>query len=206
MAYDTSVPNSGQSPSLFPAQAQDNFSRLKTLLGANHKFNDSAATDDGYHQDVKMLPIARTDIPNDGTIGQAFADSSLTNNELAYKDSANNVYQLTPTLPIRASVNFDGSLSGTITPRYSYNIHSVSKVVKLATGLWQIFFQDAMPSINYVVTGMVQRSGTTEQCTFQMLGGAYSDAFNTAWVKIEARNISGTRVDPTTVCVTIFGG
>jgi hypothetical protein len=89
MAYDTGIPNASQSPALFPAQAQDNFTRLKTLLGANHKFNDSAAADDGYHQDIKMMPIA---VPgNDATVGQAFVNTALATNQLSWKDGSNTV-------------------------------------------------------------------------------------------------------------------
>lgn len=49
MSFDASIPQSGQSPSLFPAQNQTNMSRLKTIISANHQFNDAVDASDGKH-------------------------------------------------------------------------------------------------------------------------------------------------------------
>jgi len=144
MPYQTNVPNAGQSPGLFPAQGNDNFTRLKTIIGANHKFNDSAATDDGYHQNVKMLPVSTPG--NDGTVGQAFVNSSNANNELYFKDGLNNVFQVTPCLPLRAWVIFDSSGNIVNSGNAKFN---VTNIIVQGTGLYKVNFTAAFPSIYY---------------------------------------------------------
>lgn len=59
MTYNTNVPNASQSPGLFPAQANTNFSRLKVIIQGDHVFNDTAAATDGLHSQVTL--INRTD-------------------------------------------------------------------------------------------------------------------------------------------------
>jgi hypothetical protein len=55
-----------------------------------------------------------------------------------------------PIYACRAWVNFDGTLSGTIAPRASANISSVSKT---GTGTYTLSFSANMPDANYVVAG-----------------------------------------------------
>lgn len=52
----------------------------------------------------------------------------------------------------KAWCNFDGTLSGTITPRASFNIGSVTKN---GTGDYTVNFTTAMPNANYSVVGIV---------------------------------------------------
>lgn len=59
MTFDPNVPNAGQSPGLFPAQMNTDLNRLKTLINAEHVFNDTAQADDGVHRQMTM--VARTD-------------------------------------------------------------------------------------------------------------------------------------------------
>ena len=59
-----------------------------------------------------------------------------------YSTSANNVIQGSA----KAWVNFNGTLSGTITPRASFNVNSVTKN---STGIYTINFTTAMPDANY---------------------------------------------------------
>lgn len=56
MSYDPGIPNSADSPAIFPAQAQTNWGRLQTIIGADHQFNLPAGADDGYHTVVHMPP------------------------------------------------------------------------------------------------------------------------------------------------------
>ncbi len=58
MTYDPSVPNAAQSPGLFPPQNSTNFTRLKTLINADHVFNDTAQTTDGVHRQVTLIARA----------------------------------------------------------------------------------------------------------------------------------------------------
>lgn len=54
MTFDPNQPNPGQSPALFPAGALVNFTRLKTIINADHIFNDTAAANDGIHRQVTL--------------------------------------------------------------------------------------------------------------------------------------------------------
>lgn len=73
---------------------------------------------------------------------------------------------------VKAWVNFDGSLSGTITPRASKN---VSSVTKNGTGDYTINFASALADANYAAIGSVWRgyADTNADFTFP-LSGVYS--------------------------------
>lgn len=104
-----------------------------------------------------------------------------------------------PVYACRAWVNFDGTLSGTITPRASGNIASV---VKNGTGDYTITFTTAMPDANYCVnaTGSNSSGG----------GAAAASAVNTSTaptasaVRIINAIGSGGNADMTYVNVSIF--
>lgn len=94
MTYNPSVPLSTDSPSIFPAQGQANFTRLKTLLGADHQFNNSVAANDGYHNLIHMTQQAPS-----GTLaatGRLYAKSTAGLIQLFYMDDAGTEYQVTP--------------------------------------------------------------------------------------------------------------
>lgn len=55
MTYVVVTPNASQSPGNFPSQANENFGRLKTIINADHVFNDSTAVDDGAHRQMTMV-------------------------------------------------------------------------------------------------------------------------------------------------------
>lgn len=81
-------------------------------------------------------PVAPTPISSDNstTIATtAFVKSAVPTNTTA-----------------KAWVNFDGSLTGTITPRASYNVTSVTKN---GTGDYTLNFTNAMADANYVISG-----------------------------------------------------
>jgi hypothetical protein len=202
MTYQTNIPNSGQSPGLFPAQANANFTRLKTIVGANHKFNDTAATDDGYHQDIKILPIA---VPGtDATIGQLFANTAISSFPLSYVDGLNNLYQITPTLPVRAAVNFSVTpVTFAITINYSQNVASV---VRTSNGLYTITFTIAMPSNFYIASGMCMFPFGTN-IPLQIQGNAtYGNSVTTGHVKIDTGVDGTSSADPINVMLLISGG
>lgn len=210
MTYQTNIPNASQSPGLFPNQANDNFTRLKTIVSANHKFNDSAATDDGYHQLIKILPTSTTDIPNDPTVGQTFVNAADASNQLWHKDGNNNIYQITPTIPIRAACNFDGLATSPITPRYSMNVASI---VRNSAGDYTINFITPMPSLNYIVTINGQYQTNNRYFFGTIVGGTFGVpntviSLNIACVSISISGGFATAVQSNApnVCVTIMGG
>jgi hypothetical protein len=91
----------------------------------------------------------------------------------------------------KAWVNFDGTLSGTITPRAS---HNVSSVTKTTTGDYTVNFSVAMPDANYTPVGM---------SLFDRFIGIYS--MSTTAVRVVNRNGGGTSYDSTTIAVAVFG-
>ena len=55
MTFNVTVPNSAQSPGLFPSQNNDNFQRIKDIVNADHNFVDTAATNQGAHKQVSFI-------------------------------------------------------------------------------------------------------------------------------------------------------
>lgn len=98
--YDPSVPLNSDSPSVFPAQSQANFSRLQTLLGADHQFNLSAVADDGYHNLIRMTQQAPTGAL--AATGRLYAKVANGQVNLFYMDDAGTDYQITPAYTVLA--------------------------------------------------------------------------------------------------------
>lgn len=196
MPYQTNIPNAGQSPGLFPAQSNDNFTRLKTMISANHKFNDSAAADDGYHQNIKMLPVS---VPgNDSSVGQSFVNTADASNQLWFKDAINRVFQITPTIPIYAAVNFTSN--GTI--RYG---HNVSSVIRTSSGNYTINFTTQLPSNNYIVSGMSMRNNNP--CIISIKPNSnYGDSVSNNFVKVLTTDLNGSTLDLLANFVLVCGG
>lgn len=179
--YDPSIPLNSDSPSVFPAQSQANFSRLQTLLGADHQFNLSATADDGYHNLVHMTQQAPA-----GALagaGRLYVKTSAGQINLFYMDDAGVEYQISPTTPIRASVNFNGTGAvGAQTMRSQFNVASV---MKTGTGLYTINFTNAMPDNNYIVH-LVGMRNTESQSHGYILGDAtYGNSVSTTFVKVK---------------------
>ncbi len=101
MTFDPSVPTASQSPGVFPAQNNTNFSRLKTIINADHTFNDSAQTTDGYHKQMTLLARAHPVGPLTDANGMLYVFAGTTA-QLWFYDGTNDI-QLTPkeTYPIR---------------------------------------------------------------------------------------------------------
>ena len=95
--YDVNAPNANQSPSLFPAQANGNFTRLKQIINVEHNFTDSMTNTQGVHKQITF--INRTDL-NPG-----FGDANAV---LYTKFDANNASQL---------FYFNGVLRQQLTPQ-----------------------------------------------------------------------------------------
>lgn len=60
MTFNPSIPLNSDSPSIFPAQSQTNYTRLQTIIAADHQFNLTAAANDGYHNLIHMTLQAPT--------------------------------------------------------------------------------------------------------------------------------------------------
>lgn len=181
MTYNPAVPLNSDSPSIFPAQSQTNFARLQTLVGADHQFNLSAASNDGYHNLVHMTIQAPSGAL--ASTGRFYAKSSASRVHAFYMDDTGAEYQITPTMPIRASVNFNGTGGvGAQTIRSQFNVASVNKV---STGVYVVNFTTAMPDANYTVQITGMRNDSTKVAIASVYGNAtYSSSVTTTSVKI----------------------
>ena len=147
MTFNPSVPLNSDSPSIFPAQNQTNMSRLQTIIGADHQLNLTAAANDGYHNIVHLTQQAPAGVL--AATGRFFAKSSASRIHAFYMDDTGAEYQMSPTMPIRAAVNFSESGS-----RRSF--YNVSSVTKNGDGDYTVNFTTALPNTDYIVhvTGM----------------------------------------------------
>lgn len=127
MTFDPNVPNASQSPGVFPAQNNTNFARLKTIINADHVFNDTAQTTDGVHRQVTMIARASPVGLPTGTnaILYAWVDSQ-SRTQLRFYNGAVDI-QLTPPdelYPIRVvqtqSVNGNQTVTAFADPGYRW--------------------------------------------------------------------------------------
>ncbi len=198
MTFDPSVPNAAQSPGLFPPQNSTNFTRLKTIINADHVFNDTAQTTDGVHRQVTLIARAVPGALPAGTNAILYANvDTLGATQLRFYNGANDVL-ITPSVSIRAVVNFNNS--GTI--RSQFNVTSVTHN---GTGIYTINFTNPMPDTNYIVqiTGQRQSNGDVSNGCIQ--GNASFSAVATVnSVRINFFGSSTSLTDITTGCVTIM--
>lgn len=172
MTYNPAVPLNSNSPGIFPAQSQANFTRLQTLLGADHQFNLSAAANDGYHNLVHLTQQAPSGAL--AATGRIYVKSSAGRIHAFYMDDTGGEYQVTPTMPIRAAVNFNGIGAPAIRSQYN-----VASVVRNAAGTYTITFTTPMPDTNYIV----QVTGMRDDNSKVTIAGVYGDPTYTNSVK-----------------------
>jgi len=128
--------------------------------------------------------------------GNLLADvvqSSVTGTPPQFNDGAGTQ---TGTL-CRAWVNFNGTLSGTITPRASFNVTSVTKN---GTGDYTVTFTNAMPDANYV--GEVTAGRGTASNTRQVSGPTATPT--TSAFRIATGDSAGTLTDLEYINVAFF--
>ncbi len=193
MTYNPSVPNAAQSPGLFPAQNNTNFTRLKTIINADHVFNDTAAADDGVHRQMTM--VARTTpvaLPA-GTNAIAYTKiDGLGRAQLRYYNGVTDV-AITPPV-IMAAVNFNGTGAvGNQTIRSQLNVSSVNKT---ATGTYKINFTTALPDNNYIVQCTGMRNASSDISNGQVSGNAtYGNSVATTFVIVQFNGGTSTLQD-----------
>ena len=198
MTYNPNVPNASQSPGLFPTQNNTNFARLKTLINADHVFNDSAQSTDGVHRQVTM--VARTtpvSLPA-GTNAILYTKvDTLGASQLNFWNGSEN-FLITPQVAVRAVVNFksDGSI------RSQFNVTSVTKN---ATGDYTINFTNPMPDTNYIVQVTGQRNASGEVIVGCIRGNnTFSSVATTTTLRVNFFGSSDSLRDITTGCVTVM--
>ncbi len=184
MTYNVNTPNAAQSPGLFPPQNNANFTRLKTIIGTDHLFNDAGPTADGFHKQATLIARAKPSgsLPT-GTNGilYAFVDAFSRNQLGFYNGNAN--FQITP--GIIAAVNFDGT--GTVSTNQTIRSQlNVTSVFKNATGDYTVTFTTPIANNNYIVqlTGMRATAGGI--CGGQVKGDpTYGNSVSTTSIKIQ---------------------
>lgn len=99
----------------------------------------------------------------------------------------------------RAWVNFDGTLSGTITPRASGNISSVTKI---SLGVYTISFLNPMPDVNYCIAGACNYD-TNGWGTVTIHSANNGNVFSTSSIIIRTLGYANI-FDPIFVCLAVF--
>lgn len=218
MSWDPTKPEGTESPGLFPTQGQNNWGRLQTIIEADHVFNTTADTDDGWHNIIHMIkqaatPSAVADANLVYPIDTDYTRSggSVTAPHLFYRPSSGtdtNTFPLS-VAPIRAFVNFSGTTSGNNaaqTIRSSYNISGVTRK-GTSTGRYVVAIEaSAVPTDGYAVmiTGMASGG---ENCAGFVIGDvSYATSVTTAKVEIGFRSTGGNDRNVIMGNVIIVGG
>lgn len=204
MTFDPTKPNSGESPSVAPAQIQTNWSRLEAIIDADHQFNDSSANNDGYHNRVSLLNNAVASLPTDSN-----AVMYSKNDGLGTGTSRDEIFTRNASLEcpvaLRAFVMFDGRNSdGACTLNCAFGVSGVSR--SGGTGLYTVTFT-ALPTAKYVVSCVAQSGASNTVRILQPLRGAtYTVAQTTTTLKLQCYDRTGELKDFTSAHVMIFGG
>lgn len=220
MSFSTNVPNASQSPGLFPAQIQTNWTRLKTIISQDHIFNDTAnSATDGIH---KKVSFQTRNVINPAKPSGA-ASSLYTRNDgsgipqLRFYNGTE--YTLTPaTAPavtVLAAVNFNGTgADGAKTIRDSYGVSSVVQTTTPQLPIsntyitYEIFFSPALPDINYIVSISAMRQSSSPYRTIfgqVATNSSYADSVKTGSLLVRFTSDSGEAQAPLMASVVIHG-
>lgn len=226
MTWNPNKPSGSESPSLTPAQIQANWQRLQTMNQADHIFNATADTDDGWHKivhhvtqagdigDGSPTPVTGTGLTYTKTITTTgnVASTAGAGEHLCYQRGTNGAALQEAALsvcPIRAAVSFQGDTGATSTINWAYNVTSVTRN---STGDYTIIFTAKMPSIYYIPSVQGQRVSQTESGKPLLLlggvrGGTYADSVKEESLRVYFGNLStGNFIDPQTGFILIYGG
>ena len=172
-------------------------SRLQTIVGVDHQFNNAAAANDGYHNLVHLTQQAPTGAL--ANIGRFYVKSSAGNINAFYMDDAGTEFQLTPMMPIRSAVNFDGTgaIRGT-----AYN----ATVTRITAGHFLIGFPINMPNTNYIVqvTGMANLLVPATCIGAVYPATSYATSVQVDKVNVYFTNQNNVPIDPMMGNVTVF--
>lgn len=156
MTWDPSIPDTNTSPGLLPTTAATNWTRLQTIVGADHQFNFTAASTDGYHKISHWVNQAGTLSDNTpvpiASVGQLYTKTLNGSEHLCYQKGTDNTGEYEAVLslfPVRAAVIFTGT--GAIGAQTLIGTpFNVASVMKTATGVYTVNFTNALPSTEYI--------------------------------------------------------
>lgn len=191
MTFNENTPHPSDKLRVFPGDVTTNmWPRLKTMINADHQFNNSAASNDGYHKVSRW--VNQSGALGDNTPANIASTAQFYTKSLVYKKqtgdaSTRQVLMMQPggrtaateevalgAAPIRAavSVTAGGQIEGS-----AFNVSSVAVASQAIT----ITFVEAMPLTTYLViaTGGVSSAArpvflqttakTTATCTVQYI-------------------------------------
>lgn len=147
MTFDANVPNGGQSPGLFPTQANTNFARLKTLINAEHVFNDTAAVNDGVHRQMTLVDRTNPVSLPAGTNMMMYSNASIPRTY----DGISNTWLLEALAALSVTAT-----NGTIVTLSSKNV----TFTKQSTGNYTATFPVPLPNTNGYYSYNVRTSNT----------------------------------------------
>lgn len=212
MTWDPSIPDTNTSPGLLPTTAAANWGRLQDIVGANHQFNTTAASTDGYHEIVEWNNQAgsvgnNTPLATPG-VGQLYTKTASGSEHLCYQKGTDNVtgsYEaILSMFPVRSYVIFNSS--GTVL-NTSNVWNAASPVVKPGgTGVYRIDFGIAMPSLFYIpiITVQPSNSVSTKLAGSVVNGSILTTSFQ---VQIWSPAANGTASEAFDSCmVMVIGG
>lgn len=183
MTFDPSVPTTSQSPGLFPAQNNTNFTRLKTIINADHVFNDTVQSTDGIHRQMTLVSRAVPVSLPSGSNSMLYSwVDSLSRSQLRFYNGVTDV-QLTP-------------------PQELFPIRVVSST-SLTNGSTATAYAD--PGFRWAGTGFVMldnstifgfwnllRSGTNDRNEIDSSGGSIRPTFEWSGNNLIVRNNFGS--------------
>lgn len=204
MSYDPNVPNASQSPGLFPPQNGTNFSRLKTIINADHVFSDASTGGEGFHKQCTMIAraIPAGVIPGGAnSILYTFVDS-FGQSQLGFYNGTIN-YPIT-SFRMLAAVNFNGlGSTGDKTIRSSYNVSSVNKT---DTGSYQINFATNLANTDYIVHVTGKGAGQNGISNGAVRGNAsYNTVVQVGFVQVVFNGSGSNLLDVEMGNILVFG-
>lgn len=179
--YSSLIPQNSDSPGIFPAQAQGNFTRLQEIIEADHQFNNTSASNDGYHNLVHMT--VQSPAGALAGIGRLYVKTVSGVVQLYYMDDAGNEHQVTPrdaAVGLFAAVNFNG-ISGAVIRGSPLNVASV---VHNGTGKYTVNFINPAPHTNYIVQVTGMRDADNFSNGFVLGNAIYGNSVQLGLVKV----------------------
>lgn len=228
MTWSASIPDGASSPSLFPTEAQTNWSRLQSIITADHLFSTSSSSDQGYHKIVHWVNQGgdlgdNSPAPATG-VGQLYTKTVTTTGDasstagssehLCYQPGTDGAALREASLsacPVRAAVSFRGQTSnGACTVYWGHNVSGVSRT---ASGQYTISFTTDLPSIYYVPVitcsgGFDSSGGTDTRAQAQLYTDTtHSNVFAVGSLKVSFfRDKTSNTMNPYDVSIVIYGG
>lgn len=192
MTFNANVPNASQSPGLFPAQANTNFSRLRTIINRDHVFNNTTDATDGIHKQVTMRSRSTPSSLPAGN-GILYSQTFDGANEVFWYNGITNRKVSGPA--IFAAVNFNGTgAPGVQTIRSSYTVLNVTKTA-VGIDTYIVNFKVALPNTDYIVQITGMRNAANRVCYGCVRGTAtYGNSVKVQSIEIDFTDDSGNRV------------